>query len=165
MVTTAGLDPAEPYTVRVAGTQVATGTANASGHVVRTVTIPTGTDEGPASVTVTGSESDRTGSDTVRVVRAKQLGLALAKKVRASDDQSVTVTGLAAGERVTVSYQGKRVSPKGAHADARGTYATTFGVAASWGTRTVKVTGQFAGRTAVRSFEVVRRCKVGHTCG
>ena len=166
MVTTSGLDPAEVYTVRVDGTRVATGTANASGRVARTVTIPTGTDEGRATVSVTGSESDRTGSDTVRVVRDKELGLSTAKqRVRASDDQSVTVTGLASGEKVTVSYQGKRVSPKGAHAGPLGGYTTTFDVAASWGTKTVKVTGQFAGRTAVRTFEVVRRCRVGHTCG
>ena len=165
-VTTSGLDPAEPYTVRLAGTQVATGTASASGWVVRTVTIPTGTDEGRARVSVTGSESDRTGSDTVRVVRDKQLGLSTAKqRVRASDDQSVTVTGLASGEKVTVSYQGRRISPKGAHAGPLGGYTTTFDVAASWGTKTVRVTGQFAGRTAVRTFEVVRRCRVGHTCG
>ena len=85
--------------------------------------------------------------------------------MRASDDQSVTVTGLASGEKVTVSYQGKRVSPKGAHAGPLGGYTTTFDVAASWGTKTVKVTGRFAGRTAVRTFEVVRRCRVGHTCG
>jgi hypothetical protein len=163
-VTTSGLDPAETYTVRIAGTRVATGTANRTGHFVRTVTIPTGTREGTATVTVTGSESDRTGSDSVRVVRAKPLGLDLAKKVRASDDQSVTVTGLAAGEKVTVSYQGKRISPTGAHANTRGRYTTTFDVAASWGTKTVKVTGQFAGRTAARSFEVVRRCRVGHIC-
>ncbi|QWZ06818.1 hypothetical protein KRR39_14945 [Nocardioides panacis] len=165
IVTASRLDPAEPYTVRVAGTRVATGTANSSGHVVRTVTIPRSTDEGRARVTVTGAESDRTGRDTVRVVRAKHLGLALAKRVRASAHQSVRVTGLAGGEKVTVRYQGRRVSPQGAHADARGTYATTFGVAASWGTKTVQVTGRFAGRTAVRSFEVVRRCRVGHICG
>ena len=68
---------------------------------------------GPGRVSVTGSESDRTGSDTVRVVRDKQLGLSTAKqRVRASDDQSVTVTGLASGEKVTVSYQGRRVSPR-----------------------------------------------------
>ena len=99
------------------------------------------------------------------MVRDKQLGLSTAKqRVRASDDQSVTVTGLASGEKVTVTYQGRRISPKGAHAGPRGGYTRSFDVDVSWGTKSVRATGQFASRTAARTFEVVRRCRVGHTC-
>jgi alpha-tubulin suppressor-like RCC1 family protein len=164
-VATQGLGAAEPFTIRVAGTTVATGQATEAGRVNRTVTIPTGTHEGNVRVTVTGSESDRTGTVIVRVARNKSLGLRLAKReVRASDDQRVTVTGLARGEKVTVTYQGKRMSPKRAHANGHGRYAISFDVDIYWGTKSVKAIGQYSGRKAVRTFEVVRRCHVGHVC-
>jgi hypothetical protein len=164
-VHSSGLDAGEPYAVRIGDRRVATGTAGSLGRVDRAVRIPTGTPEGRTSVVVTGSEQDRRGRDTVRVVAAKQLGLALGKAdVRASDPQTVTVSRLAAGERVTVTYQGTRVSPGSARADARGRWRGTFPVGTTWGTKAVKVTGQFATRNATATFDVVRRCSSGHVC-
>ncbi|GAA4346655.1 hypothetical protein [Angustibacter luteus] len=164
-VTATGLDSGETYTVRIAGTRVATGTATRAGQVDRTVTIPTGLKQGAAMVTVTGSTADRAGAVTVRVVTPRRLGLTLAHHdVRASDTQRYTVRGLAAGEKVTVSYQGKRVSPKAARADRHGTYTGTFGVGMYWGTKFVTVKGQFVGRTASQTFQVVQRCTTGHIC-
>jgi Regulator of chromosome condensation (RCC1) repeat len=164
-VAASGLDAREPYVIRIGGTTVATGRAADSGRAERTVRIPTQTREGNAAVTVKGSESDRTGRDTVRVVRHKKLGMRLAKQeVRASDDQTVTVTGLAAGERVTMTYQGERISPRNARANARGTYTRTFDVDIYWGTKSVKASGQYSGRRVSQTFDVVRRCRVGHVC-
>ncbi len=98
-------------------------------------------------------------------MRNKALGLKLAKQqVRASDDQTVTVTGLSSGEKVAITYQGRRISPKGAHANSRGTYTRSFDVDIYWGTKSVRATGQYSGRKATRTFEVVRRCRVGHVC-
>ena len=164
-VVASGLDPAERYTIRIKGIQVATGTATNTGQVDRLVTIPTRIGEGGTLVAVTGSAADRTGADTIRVVTNKRLSLTLAKTaVRASDRQRYTVRGLAAGETVTVTYQGRRISGLGAHADRHGAYTATFDVKTSWGSKTVKVTGQFTGRNASRTFQVVRRCTVGHIC-
>jgi len=165
-VRTAGLDRSESYAIRIAGTLVATGHATHAGRVDRSVVIPTSTREGRAAVSVTGSEKDRTGTHTLRVVRNKALGLRLAQqRVRASDRQRVTVTGLAAGERITVTYQGRRISPRHAHAGSHGTWTTSFGVDVYWGAKTVKATGQYAGRTAKATFTVVRRCPDGvHRC-
>lgn len=165
-VRASGLDNAEPYAIRLGGRSVAVGHAGRTGRVERSVTIPTGTREGNATVSVTGSERDRTGTDTLRVVGNKALGLRLAQqRVRASDRQRVTVTGLAAGERVTVTYQGRRLSARNAHAGSRGTFTTSFDVDVYWGTKTVVATGQYSGRTAKRTFAVVPRCTSGaHVC-
>jgi alpha-tubulin suppressor-like RCC1 family protein len=165
-VRSTGLDRSESYAIRIAGMLVATGHATHAGHVDRSVVIPTSTREGRAAVSVTGSETDRTGTGALRVVKNKRLGLNLAQqRVRASDDQRVTVTGLAAGERITVTYQGRRISPRHAHASSHGTWTTSFGVDVYWGAKTVKATGQFAGRTAKATFTVVRRCPDGvHRC-
>jgi hypothetical protein len=160
-----GLDARESYVIRVAGTKVATGNAAASGKLSRLVTIPTGTSPGNARVTVTGSESDRTGRDNLRVVRNKTLGLRLAKTmIRASDDQRVTITGLARRERVTLTYQGKQISPRNARASKRGTYTRVFDVDIYWGTKSVKASGKYSGRSATKTFEVVRRCWTAPTC-
>ena len=144
------------------GRKVATGRATSSGRVSRAVTIPTKTRVGNVRATVTGSEADRIGGDTVRVVRNKSLGLSVAKKrIRASDDQRVTVTGLAAREKITLTYQGKRISPKGARANKHGRYARVFDVDIYWGTKTVRARGQYDGRSTAKTFQVVRRCYNG----
>jgi hypothetical protein len=164
-VTAGGLAAGEAYTVRIAGARVAAGKASDAGRVSRSVVIPTGLREGSVKVTVTGSVADRKGADVVRVVTRKRLAITVASSsVRASDSQRYTVRGLAAGERLVATYKGKQISPAGARADAHGVYTGTFDVRTAWGTKTVKVTGQFASRTGSATFQVVRRCVVGHVC-
>ncbi len=161
-VRSSGLDRGERYKIKVAGKLVATGRATRTGRVVRSVTLPNGTREGRAAVSVTGSERDRSGTDTVRVVRNKSLGMRLAhRRIRASDHQRVTVNGLAAGEHLKVTYQGRRISPRNARANARGTWTRTFDVDIYWGTKTVRAVGQYSGRVAKRTFAVVQRCHGG----
>ncbi|TIC88975.1 hypothetical protein E8D34_00115 [Nocardioides sp. GY 10113] len=160
-----GLDPREAFTVTVGDTTVATGNAGRHGKVQRTVTVPSGLGTGKARVVLTGAESDRRGVTTVRVFTVKELRLRLADdRVRASDEQTVTVTGLVPGERVAVTYQDERISPQGARADARGRYTASFGVDIWWGTKTVRAVGLRSGATASGSFDVVRRCQVGRVC-
>ncbi len=153
-----GLDAGEPYMIRIGGTQVATGTAGSTGSLTRWVTIPSRAKDGTAPVTVTGSESDRTGGTGIRVITNKTIGIHLAKStVRIRHRQTVTVLGLATGEQVTVRYRGRRVSSSSARADAAGTYRVTFFVGRRAGLRNVTVTGQFPGRDAAETFWVRRR--------
>jgi hypothetical protein len=156
-VTTGGLDAGEGYTIRIGETQVATGTATSAGSLTRTVAIPSRTKDGVATVTVTGSESDRAGRTGIRVITNKTLGIRLAKRVvRIRHRQAVTVFGLASGEHVTVLYRGRRVSSGSARANDVGAYLVTFHVGKRRGLRNVTVTGQFPSRTATTSFRVRR---------
>ncbi len=157
-VTGKGLDAGERYTIRVGNSEVAAGTASGTGSLSRTVTIPSRTKDGTATVTVTGSEADRTGRAAVRVIARKTLGMRLAhRKVRVRHRQTVAVSGLAGGERLTVRYNGRRVSPRGAHATASGTYRMTFRVGTWRGPKHVVVTGQRPDRTAKAGFWIRRR--------
>jgi hypothetical protein len=164
-VTGLGLDAGEAYAIALDGTRLALGRATSTGSVARTVTVPASTHQGVHRITLIGSEPDRKGSAVASVVTKTGMRMHLAKqKVRASDPQTVTVTGLAAGEPVTITYQGKRVSPRGAHATAAGRYSATFKVDTVWGTKTVKAVGAYSLRRTTGTFQVVRRCRVGHVC-
>jgi hypothetical protein len=164
-LTGAGLDAGETYTLKLGRTTLATGKATSAGTFTRAVTIPTSTHQGRESITVVGSEKDRTGSTPARVVTKRGMGVHLAKHaVRASEQQTVTVTGLAAGERVTVTYQGERVSGRGAHATTTGRYRITFKVDTVWGAKTVTTVGGFASRRETETFQVVRRCAGTSAC-
>jgi hypothetical protein len=66
-VATRGLDAGERYTIRIGGKRVATGKA-AGGPLRRSVSIPARAHTGKVTVTVTGSERDRTGKDHIKVV-------------------------------------------------------------------------------------------------
>ena len=157
-VTASGLDPSEPYAVQIAGQNIATGLAGATGSISQRITIPAGTAPTAQTVRIIGSESDRIGGDTITVVANKKLGVSVkAKKVKASKSQKVTVKGLAPGEKVTITYRGKRISPKGAKANSKGVYSRTFKVGSARGKKTVKVTGQFPGRKGSVKFSVIPR--------
>ncbi len=152
-----GLDGAESYIVRIGGTQVAAGSATSTGTLTRRVILPSRARDGLASVTVTGSESDRTGSTTTRVLTNKTLGLRLKhRRVQVRHRQWVKITGLASREKILVGFKGRRVSPRYARADTNGVYRLAFRVGKTRGIKTVRVRGQFAGRTAAKTFRVTR---------
>lgn len=156
-VTTVGLEGNEPYAITIGGIQVATGHATDTGALSRVVTVPASTGEGATTVTVTGSEPDRTGTTTIRVVVRKTLGLHLAKPVmHKRHRQWVTVRGLAAGEHVRVAYRGKRISPVNAHANASGVYRVVVHVGRLAGIKTVTAAGAFYARHARATFRVTR---------
>ncbi|MCW2761746.1 MAG: hypothetical protein JWR85_1947 [Marmoricola sp.] len=157
-VVTRGLDGAEPYAISIEGIRVASGNATASGRISRHVTIPASIGERTASITVTGSERDRSGFTTNQIVANKTLGLRLGKSVvRPRHRQWVTVTGMVPGEPVTVAFRGVRVSPSTALAGASGSYGTVFRVGRLRGVKQVRVTGAFSGRTATKTFTLKRR--------
>jgi hypothetical protein len=156
-VTAAGLQANEPYAITIGGVQVAMGQATATGTLSRAVTVPASTRRHRATITVTGSRPDRTGTTTIRVVASKALRLHLAKQVmHKSHRQWVTVKGLAAGEHVRVAYRGKRISPVDAHANANGVYRIVIHVGRLAGTKTVTARGAFHGRRAITTFIVTR---------
>ncbi len=69
-VTAAGLGRGEAYTIRVAGTKVASGRAGRTGKVDAVVRVPASTRPGTYAVVVTGAVATRTGQDSLRVVRS-----------------------------------------------------------------------------------------------
>ena len=157
-ITVRGLEAGEHYSITTGGVEVATGTAGPRGDFARFAMVPAGTREGSVPIVVTGDAADRTGGAVVTVVRPKALGLRVAKHVvRTRHRQDVTVTGLAAGEPVTVAYRGKRVSPADAHADRSGIYRTVIRVGRLQGSKLVRATGAFAERTATTRFLVRNR--------
>jgi hypothetical protein len=157
-VITRGLEGGESYTISIEGIPVANGNATATGRLSRPVTIPASIGEGTASITVTGSERDRSGATTSKIVANKTLGLRLGKSVvRPRHRQWVTVNGLVPGEPVTVAFGGVRVSPSTAQAGASGSYRTGFRVGRLEGIKKVRVTGVFSGRTATKTFILERR--------
>jgi uncharacterized membrane protein len=124
--------------------------------------VPSSVDAGRRVLRVTGSLRDRTAARTVRVVEVKKPRIVLAdSSVRASDRQRVRVSRLLPGERVTVMYQGKRVSKKSARADRKGVLTMTFNVGTTWGDKTVKVVAGSDKRSSSRTFTVVNRCPQG----
>jgi hypothetical protein len=154
-ITTRGLDAGESYTIRIGSAQVATGIASTSGHLDRRVTLPARARDGRPAVTVTGSEPDRTGTTTARVLTHKTLHSRTSKKsVSVGHRQQVTITGLADREHVAVSYRGRRISAPDARATAGGVYHLTFRVGKQRGLKTIEVVGQFPGRTATTTFRV-----------
>jgi Regulator of Chromosome Condensation (RCC1) repeat protein len=69
-VSASGFDAYEVYTIRIGGRTVVTGRISGIGHVTRSVVVPSRTPAGRVAVTVTGSEPDRVGTSTLRVVRS-----------------------------------------------------------------------------------------------
>jgi hypothetical protein len=161
-VEASGLAPDEQYTLRLGGKVVATGQATSAGRVTRAVRVPSSVKAGSRLLRVTGSLDDRTATRTVEVVRVRPLKIVLAdSSVRASDRQRVTVSRLLPGERVTVTYQGKRISTKSARANRNGVFTMSFDVDVAWGRKTVTATAAGDRRSASKSFSVVNRCPQG----
>jgi hypothetical protein len=157
-----GLAPGEQYTIRLGGTRVESGRATRTGRVDDTVRVPASIDGGRRVLRVTGSLRDRTATRTVRVIEVERPRIVLRDaSVRASDRQRVTVSRLLPGERITVTYQGKRISKKSARASRKGVFTMTFNAGPTWGAKTVKVVAGSDRRSASRSFTVVNRCPQG----
>ncbi len=156
-VRASGLAAAEPYTIRIGRKTLASGRADAAGRVRTRVRLPAMA--GKRVLRVTGSLPDRAGATRIGVLRPLRLVLA-APRVRASDDQVVTVRNLRPRERVTVDYNGRRISPASARADRRGVYTLRFDVDVYWGQRTVTATGR-SGQTVSAGFTVTQRCATG----
>jgi hypothetical protein len=156
-VTATGLAPGERYCVySVEGAVARAGRADAEGKAVITVTVPRTT--GRLPVYVYGERDARQGTSTtpLRVVDAvKKLGVSVTKaRVERSGRNRVNVTGLANGEKVTVTYRSKVVLT--GRATTSGTFTGTFGVGTVTGRKTVYVKGITATRQGTTTLTVVR---------
>jgi hypothetical protein len=79
------------------------------------------------------------------------------KKVEASRTVTVKVSGLAPYERVTVSYDGHRISKLYATASSTGKITVTTSAGYAWGKKTVRVVGSLGGRKGSTSVTVGAR--------
>jgi hypothetical protein len=153
-ITADGLARGEEYTVRLDGKAILTGKANKKGDVARSFTVATTTAEGPLPLTITGSNPGRVGSAVLNVIKPKQLDVEVAEpKLNQRSNQTVTVTGLAAGESVTVIYHGKKRTA--GNADENGKLTYRFGVGKHVGKQTVDVVGADPSRTGTATFIVL----------
>lgn len=149
----AGLDSNEEYTISWNGKALATGVADAHGWGTRTITVPSGP-VGERTITVTGSNAQRLGGSPLTVVAAKaKFSVSTNKKTyHYGQTATVTVKKLAPGEEVVISFRGKTVTHKYAHANSKGTYTVKVSVGSTKGTKTIKVTG--AAKTRAGSISV-----------
>ncbi|HEX5090456.1 MAG TPA: Ig-like domain-containing protein [Nocardioides sp.] len=153
-ITADGLAKAEEYTIRLDGKPVLTGKANGKGDVARTLVLAKTLPEGPLPLTITGSNPGRLGTAILNVIKAKQLDVRVADaETNKTADQTVTVTGLAAGETVTVFYLGKKLTTGAA--DANGKFTYVFNVGKKKGQHKVKVVGADPSRTGTATFTVL----------
>jgi len=153
-ITGTGLLPREAYTVTIAGQPVKTGKASTKGVAGVSVKIPTTAPEGPTEITLTAA-SGSVGSTSVHVITAKTLGLSASPtSVAKNGTTTATVTGLAPGEKVKVTFNGSRVSALGATAAPDGTYTVPFSVKTRLGDRPLKATGAFTGRVGTATVTV-----------
>ncbi|WP_418058819.1 hypothetical protein [Pimelobacter simplex] len=154
-----GLAGGEAYSITIGGITAETGRADSAGRVTRTVRVPTALAEGAQRVVVTGSVADRTGTATVRVLRAKRLGVQVPKTVRAGKKARVRVTGLAAGESATIRVLGRTYRGT---ANADGVVVKNVKIPAAQAKRAGKartkvvVRGAFGARKGTATFRVTK---------
>lgn len=154
-VTVTGLKAGETYRITIAGVTVATGVVPASGSLSTTVQVPNTLRDGTVPIQVLGAADDRAGSSTLNVVASKTLTVKVTKaQIGKGGKQRVSISGLAARERVRIVYRGKRIAVL--TASKRGTASKTFTVGASAGKKTVTVYGVSNDRTGAKTFKVTR---------
>lgn len=147
-LTVTNLRPFERGCVRVGGKRTWF-RANASGKAVVTSAVPDRT----GFIGVSADTADRgVGTETV-VLAAKTLPFERKASVSRGGTQRVAVSGLFSGEKVVVKYDGEVVA-RGT-ATTQGTFIAKFGVGRVRGDHKIKVVGQFADRTATKTFTVV----------
>jgi plastocyanin len=152
-LTADGLAKGEGYTVRLDGELIMTGKANKKGDVARTFKLAKTTAEGALELTITGSNPSRVGSAVLTVIKEKKLVVEVDQpKVEKKSEITLTVTGLIAGEPLTVMYLGKKLTA--ATADEAGEFTYTFNVGKDKGKHTVKVIGADPSRSGEVEFTV-----------
>jgi hypothetical protein len=148
-----GLAKGENYTVRLDGKPVLTGKADKRGNVERTFTLAKTAPEGALDLTITGSNPGRVGAAVLNVIKPKTLDVQVDRdKLKKKKEQTVTATGLAAGEAVKVMYAGKQLTT--GTADENGEFTFTFNVGTDIGERTVRVFGAVPTRVGEATFTV-----------
>lgn len=151
----AGLDAGEGYTITSGGQVLGSGVADSHGWGTPTITVPSGP-VGERTISVTGSNAQRTGDSPLTVVAAKATFSISTNKKTYHYGQKVTITvkKLAPGEKVTITFRGKTITPSYAHATSKGTYTIKYSVGSTKGTKTIKVTGASKTRAGSNSVKV-----------
>jgi hypothetical protein len=153
-VTADGLAKGEGYTIRLNGKPIMTGKANKKGDVARTFELAKTTPEGALALTITGSNPGRLGASILNVIRPKTLDVEVdVPELRRKETQTVTVTGLAPGETVTVMYAAAKLTV--GKADEGGLFTYDFGVGKEPGDKTVKIIGADPSRHGEAAFTVL----------
>jgi Bacterial Ig-like domain (group 3) len=153
-ITADGLAKGEDYTIRLDGKPLFTGKADKHGDVARTFVLAKTTPEGALPLTITGSNPNRVGSAILSVIKPKKLLVEVADpEANKTSTQTITVTGLLAGETVTVMYKGKKINTGAA--DDGGLFTYEFNVGKKAGVQTVKVIGADPSRSGTVTFTVL----------
>ncbi|WP_193615049.1 prenyltransferase/squalene oxidase repeat-containing protein [Nocardioides lijunqiniae] len=134
------------------GTRSQRAVASVAGVATFRVTAPARTATTPFRV-VDGTAS--VGATALRTLARKKLPFSLKSAVDRGRKQVVRVSGLAAGERVTIVFRGRKVA--GGKATAKGAFVGRFKVSGKLGKATVSVRGEFAAtRSNAKKFRVTR---------
>lgn len=151
------LDPRERFKVFLDDDEVPLfkGFADKRGLASATITLPKTLTEGEHTITVMGSNPDREGTlDVFVIAGVKDLDVSFAKdEVKVGKKQTVTVSGLAEGEEVTLTYDGDALTS--GVADEDGKFVYTFPVGTSTGVRSVTAVGGLPGRNGDNTFVVL----------
>jgi len=113
--------------------------ARADGTTRVAFTMPNGTGHRTIGVTDRGGNS---ASVRVDILGPKTLTVTVQNQIKRGAVVPVTVSGLAPGERVKVSWRG--VTVRGGYANAQGVFRTSFGVGQTLGNGTVLAVGKYA---------------------
>jgi hypothetical protein len=113
--------------------------AGADGRTRVAFTMPNGTGHRTIGV---ADRKGNTASVRVDILGAKKLTVTVQNQISRGAIVPVTVSGLAPGERVKVSWRG--VTVRGGYADINGVFRTRFGVGTTLGNGTVLAVGQFS---------------------
>jgi len=149
-----GLDAKERFKVFLDDDLLAKGFADKKGDASALVLIPKSVEEGDHTLTVMGSNKEREGSVEIKVLAPKELDVEVDKaKVKVNETQTVTVSGLLEGEKVTLTYLGELLAE--GVADGDGEFEYTFSVGGATGVKTLEVVGGVPGRAGEATFKVV----------
>jgi len=132
---------------------VTTGNADSKGKVKTTVQVPTTLPAGKTHIEVVGSQPQRNDSDVFAITHPGKIDVELDHgTVKAGKTQKIKIEDLHPGEIFTIEADGIVVMTKTADNSGKSSY--TLSVGAITGTHTVKVTGQYDGRSTTKSFKV-----------
>ena len=128
--------------------------AQANDEGVATLPFKVRSSTGTQTVVVTGSRAARTGQLVLKVLAAKRLTTNVrSARIKVGATQRYAIRGLAAGEKVTLTLDGRRIRTATARAD--GVLAGSF-TSRGVGKHTLKAVGQFSNRYGSTSFTVTR---------
>ncbi|MCW2866253.1 MAG: hypothetical protein JWR20_441, partial [Marmoricola sp.] len=126
-------------TAQLSGTGLSAYRTSTSSTWQQRVTLPAGT---ATRRYVLGEDTGLSAARSIKVLGTKKLAVAVSRyRVRRSHYVTATVSGLASGEKATISYRGSRV--RSGAASTSGTFKATFRVGRSLGRKAVVGVGQF----------------------